>query len=806
MNAEKFDHQAIEKKWAERWIAEKTFEPDIEHAEKPYYNLMMFPYPSAEGLHVGNVFAFVGSDLHARFMRAQGYDVFEPMGFDAFGIHSENFAISINTHPGRLIPDNIRNFTHQLKRTGNMYDWSHAVETTDPAYYKWTQWIFIQLFKAGLAYQKEAPVTWCPSCNTVLAAEQAEDGACERCGTLVEQRNMRQWFFKITAYAQQLLDNLAGIDWSEKTKSAQRRWIGRSEGAEVDFPLAAYAEKLRVFTTRPDTLWGATYMVLAPEHALVEAITTPDRQQAVQDYILEAGRKTAIEREDATREKTGVFTGAYAINPVNEKQIPIWVSDYVLMTYGTGAIMAVPAHDTRDFEFATEFDLPIVRVISAGDDDTEMIEAYSGEGIMVNSGPFNGTSSTESKVKVIDWLEEKGIGERQINFRLRDWCISRQRYWGPPIPMIHCKACGVVPVPEDQLPVVLPYIEDFKPDGSGKSPLARDESFLHTTCPECGGPAMRETDVNDNFLDSAWYFFRYPSADRDDMVFDPDLTEKWLPVDMYIGGNEHAVLHLMYTRFITMALHDMGLISFSEPFKIFKAHGLLIKDGSKMSKSKGNVINPDEYLDNYGADTFRTYLMFLGPYQEGGDFRDAGITGVRRFYDRMWRYTRQTTFSDEPATNLGLLALLHGKTKEVTNDLAALQYNTAIARLMELLNGLQNQETHHREAIRQLLQLAGPFAPFITQELWVQSGGEGMICDAPWPIYDESLIVFETVEYVIQINGKVRDRMELPTDTAQPDVEAAAFARERVQQWTNNKNIIKKIFIPNRLLNIVVKG
>jgi leucyl-tRNA synthetase len=425
---------------------------------------------------------------------------------------------------------------------------------------------------------------------------------------------------------------------------------------------------------------------------------------------------------------------------------------------------------------------------------------------MVNSSPFNGTSSTEANPKVINWLEEKGIGERKINFRLRDWCISRQRYWGPPIPMIHCEACGVVPVPEEQLPVVLPYIEDFKPDGSGKSPLARDESFLHTTCPECGGPAMRETDVNDNFLDSAWYFFRYPSANRDDMVFDSDLTEKWLPVDMYIGGNEHAVLHLMYTRFITMALHDMGLISFSEPFKIFKAHGLLIKDGSKMSKSKGNVINPDEYLDNYGADTFRTYLMFLGPYQEGGDFRDAGITGVRRFYDRLWRYTRQGAFSDAPATNPDLLALLHGKTKEVTNDLAALQYNTAIARLMELLNGLQNQETHHREAIRRLLQLAGPFAPFITQELWAQSGGEGMICDAPWPIYDESLIVFETVEYVIQINGKVRDRMELPTDTAQPDVEAAAFARERVQQWTNNKNIIKKIFIPNRLLNIVVKG
>lgn len=806
MNTDRYDHKAIEKKWTETWIEQKTFESDMEKAEKPYYNLMMFPYPSAEGLHVGNVFAFVGSDIHARFMRGQGYDVFEPMGFDAFGIHSENFAISINTHPGKLIPDNIRNFTHQLQRIGNMFDWSHAVSTTDPKFYKWTQWIFIQLYKAGLAYQKEAPVTWCPSCNTVLAAEQAEDGACERCGTLIEQRNMRQWFFKITDYAQPLLDNLDWIDWSEKTTSAQRRWIGRSEGAEVDFPLADHDEKLRVFTTRPDTLWGATYMVLAPEHSLIEAITTADQKSAVDNYILETGRKTAIEREDATREKTGVFTGAYAVNPVNEEKIPIWISDYVLMTYGTGAIMAVPAHDTRDFEFATEFDLPIVRVISAGDENGDLSEPYIGEGTMINSGPFDGTPSADAKARVIDWLEEKGIGERQINYRLRDWCISRQRYWGPPIPMIHCDACGVVPVPEEDLPVVLPYIEDFKPDGSGKSPLARDESFLNTTCPSCGGSAIRETDVNDNFLDSAWYFFRYPSADRDDIVFDPELTEKWLPVDMYIGGNEHAVLHLMYTRFITMALHDMGLVSFSEPFKIFKAHGLLIKDGSKMSKSKGNVINPDEYLENYGADTFRTYLMFLGPYQEGGDFRDAGISGVKRFYDRLWRYAVQTDFSDDPVTDAGLLALMHDKTKHVTNDLAALQYNTAIARLMELLNGLQNHETHHREALLRLLQLAGPFAPYMTQELWRLSGKDGMICDAPWPSYDESLIVSETVEYVVQINGKVRDRVELPPDTPQPDVEAAVFASERVQQWTDGKEIIKKIFIPNKLFNIVVKG
>jgi leucyl-tRNA synthetase len=802
---EKYDHRAIETKWVRRWAETGAFETDLRGAEKPYYNLMMFPYPSAEGLHVGNVFAFVGSDIHGRYMRARGHDVFEPMGFDAFGIHSENFAIKINTHPAKLIPSNIRTFTEQLKRLGGLFDWSHQVSTTDPAYYRWTQWIFVQLYRAGLAYQKEAPVNWCPSCNTVLAAEQAEGGVCERCGTSVEQRAMRQWFFRITAYAQQLLDNLAWIDWSEITKNAQERWIGRSEGAEVDFPVVGHPDTLRVFTTRPDTLWGATYMVLAPEHPLVERVTTPDRQAAVQAYLQAAARKTDLEREDATREKTGVFTGGYAINPVNGERIPIWVSDYVLITYGTGAIMAVPAHDTRDFAFATAFRLPIVRVISPDGADGEVTEAYVGEGTMINSGPFNGMHSLAAKSKVTDWLEERRMGARKVNYRLRDWCISRQRYWGPPIPMIYCDRCGVVPVPEDQLPVVLPYIEDFKPDGSGKSPLARDPAFVATACPSCGGPGRRETDVNDNFLDSAWYFFRYPSADREEVVFDPALTEKWLPVDMYIGGNEHAVLHLMYTRFITMALKDMGLISFEEPFKRFRAHGLLIKDGAKMSKSKGNVVNPDEYLEEFGADTFRTYLMFLGPYQEGGDFRDAGINGVRRFYDRLWRYGTQTAFSDAPVTDRRLLALLHRKTKDVTQDLEALQYNTAIARLMELLNGLQDHASHHREAFRRLLQLASPFAPFIAQELWSRLGEEGLICDAPWPAWDETLIVEETIEYVVQVNGKVRDRLLLPPGTPQQEVEKAALVSERVHPWTQGHQVAKMIFVPNRLLNIVVR-
>ena len=813
MNGDKYDHGAVEARWIDRWETEGTYEVDLEAARKPYYNLMMFPYPSAEGMHVGNVFAYTGADIHGRYMRAKGHDVFEPMGFDAFGIHSENFALKINTHPGRLIPENIANFTRQFKRLGAMFDWRHEVQSTDPEYYRWTQWIFIQLFKAGLAYQKEAPVTWCPSCNTVLAAEQAEGGVCERCDAPVEQRNMRQWFFRITAYARQLLENLKTIDWSETTKTAQRRWIGRSEGAEVDFRLADRDEKLSVFTTRPDTLWGATYMVLAPEHPLVEVVTTEEQRSSVSGYVKESGRKTAIEREDVTREKTGVFTGGYAVNPVNDARIPIWISDYVLMTYGTGAIMAVPAHDGRDFEFARAFNLPIVQVISGSEDTTNaydgatsLEEAYTGEGTMINSGPFDGTHSTVGVSAVTDWLEERGVGKRQVNYRLRDWCISRQRYWGPPIPMIHCEDCGVVPVPEDQLPVILPHVEDFRPDGTGRSPLARDPSFLNTTCPDCGGPATRETDVNDNFLDSAWYFFRYPSSERGDVVFDPEMTERWLPVDMYVGGNEHAVLHLMYTRFITMALYDIGLVSFSEPFKKFRAHGTIIRSGAKMSKSRGNVVNPDEYLDKFGADAFRTYLMFLGPYQVGGDFQDAGINGVRRFYDRLWRYATGTAFSDAPVEDSELLALLHAKTRDVTGDIETFQYNTAIARLMELLNGLQNASAHHRDAVCTLLRLAAPFAPFISQELWTRLGRGGMICDAPWPEYDPSLIVSSTIEYVIQINGRVRDRLERPPGTPREEIEQAAFASERVRQWTDGKESVRNIFVPDKLLNIVVKG
>ncbi|HEX6748752.1 MAG TPA: leucine--tRNA ligase, partial [Longimicrobium sp.] len=593
----------VERAWQARWDEQgiNTWtDEQLRSAPKPFYNLMMFPYPSAEGLHVGNIYAFTGADIYGRFKRLQGFDVFEPIGFDAFGIHSENFALKQGVHPSELIPRNIERFTKQLRRVGFMYDWNHAVDTTDPKYYRWTQWVFLQLYKAGLAEKKEAPVNWCPSCNTVLANEQVIGGECERCGTPVEMRYLSQWFFKITDYAGRLLENLKWIDWSETTRKAQENWIGRSEGAELEFPIARqkvaedrhapaeiHPEKpvIRVFTTRPDTVFGATYMVLAPEHPLVERITTDAQREAVDAYRKQASAQDLVSRQKTDKTKTGVDTGARAVNPATGQEIPVWIADYVLMEYGTGAIMAVPGHDERDFEFATEFGLPIVRVVAGEGDDaqTPLAEAYVGPGRLVNSRQFDGMDVEESKRAVTEWLAGKGLAEARVNYRLHDWTISRQRYWGPPIPILYCDQCGTVPVPEDQLPVLLPPIEDFKPDASGVSPLARHEEWYITECPSCGGKARRETDVSDTFLDSAWYFLRYPSAKRDDVPFDPAITKHWLPVNSYIGGNEHAVLHLLYSRFITMALKDFGLIDFEEPFTKFRAHGLIIKDGAKMS-------------------------------------------------------------------------------------------------------------------------------------------------------------------------------------------------------------------------------
>ena len=805
-----YNPKAIEEKWQARWAERGTnsFTKDqLRDAGRPFYNLMMFPYPSAEGLHVGNMYAFTGADIYERFKRLQGENVFEPIGFDAFGIHSENFALKVGMHPMELIPRNVANFTRQMRRIGAMYDWNHTVDTTDPAYYKWTQWIFLQLHKAGLAEKKEAPVNWCPSCHTVLANEQVIAGACERCGTPVEQRILSQWFFKITAYAERLLNNLSWIDWSESTKKAQENWIGRSDGAELRFPVAGDVV-IPVFTTRPDTVFGATFMVLAPEHALVDVITQPEQRRAVSDYRERVGAMDLVTRKKTDKEKTGVFTGAFARNPATGKDIPIWIADYVLMEYGTGAIMAVPGHDERDFEFATKFELQIPRVIAGPGDraHTPLGEAYVGPGTLVNSGQFDGMPWPDAKRAVTEWLAAQGHAEPRVNYRLHDWCISRQRYWGPPIPIIYCEKCGIVPVPENQLPVVLPQIDNYKPDESGTSPLARVEAWYRVPCPECGGSARRETDVSDTFLDSAWYFLRYPSTDSDDVAFDRALTKKWLPVDIYIGGEEHAVLHLLYSRFITMVLKDVGLLDFEEPYLSFRKHGLLIKEGSKMSKSRGNVVIPDQYIQQWGADAFRTYLMFLGPYQEGGDFRDQGLQGPYGFLNRLWEtIVPVDELGNEPASG-ALEQKLHATIKKVTDDVATLQYNTAIAALMEYLNMVrQGGRAANRAEVEPLVPLVAPFAPHLAEELWQLLGHDGGIFEGGhWPGYDPAKTMADTVEFIVQVNGKVRSRMAMPRGISEADARASALADENVRRYVDGAQVRKVVFVPDRLINLVL--
>jgi len=826
---EGYDPAVVEEKWQRRWEEQRTnafTDQDLLEAERPFYNLMMFPYPSAEGLHVGNMYAFTGADIYGRFRRLQGDDVFEPIGFDAFGIHSENFALKVGVHPMELIPANIRNFTRQLRRIGAMYDWDHVVDTTDPSYYRWTQWLFLKLYEAGLAEKKEAPVNWCPGCHTVLANEQVIAGECERCGTTVEQRVLSQWFFRITKYAQRLLDNLSWIDWSDTTKKAQENWIGRSEGAELVFPLARrriaedrhepaqlHAEHpaIRVFTTRPDTVFGATFMVLAPEHPAVDRITSPEQREAVEAYRARMASLDLVSRKKGDKEKTGVFTGGYCVNPATGDEIPVWIADYVLMEYGTGAIMAVPAHDERDFEFATTFDLPIRRVIApAGSDPAEPVsEPYVDDGVLVNSGQFDGMDSASAKRAITSWLAERKLGEPRVTYRLHDWCISRQRYWGPPIPIIYCDSCGTVPVPESDLPVVLPFVENYKPDESGVSPLARVESWYRVPCPKCGEIARRETDVSDTFLDSAWYFLRYPSANRDDVAFDPELTRKWLPVHMYIGGEEHAVLHLLYSRFVTMALHDIGLLGFEEPFATFRKHGLVIKEGAKMSKSRGNVVVPDEYIQKWGADAFRTYLMFLGPYQEGGDFRDQGLQGPYGFLHRVWEsIVPVDRLGDEPVSG-ALERKLHATIRKVTEDIAGLRYNTAIAAMMEYLNAVREGGRRiNRGEVEPLVVLLAPFAPHLAEELWHRLGHETSLfargTGGVWPTYDPAKTATESVELVVQVNGKVRARLAVPRGLDEATARDAALADENVQRYVDGATVRKVIYIPDRIINLVI--
>jgi leucyl-tRNA synthetase len=729
--------------------------------------------------------------------------VFEPIGFDAFGIHSENYALAVGTHPARLIPQNIETFRRQLRRFGGMFDWRHELSTTDPRYYRWTQWIFLQLFRAGIAFRKKAAVNWCPKDMSVVANEQVINGFCERHpDTKVEQRFLEQWFFAITRYAERLLKNLDRLDWSSSTAVLQRNWIGRSEGAELIIETPA-GPKIPVFTTRPDTVFGATALVLAPEHPSVDQLIAEEQRRAVNAYRREVQGKDLVSRRVGDKTKTGVFLGSYARNPATGEAIPVWIADFVLMDYGTGAIMTVPAHDRRDFEFATQFGLPIREVVHTG----EPLPSETEDGVLVNSGQFDGLSCRDAKPRIVAWLQSKELATPKVQYRLHDWCISRQRYWGPPIPIIYCDRCGPVGVPERDLPVELPFIEDFRPDASGVSPLARHKEWYYVACPQCGAQGRRETDVSDTFLDSAWYFLRYPSTEFDDRPWDPQRTKTWLPVTTYIGGNEHAVLHLLYSRFVTMALQELGHVTFDEPFPKLRAHGLIIKDGAKMSKSRGNVVIPDAYIQRWGADTFRMYLMFLGPFQEGGDFRETGIVGIRRFLDKVW-VTAHEAAARTPGVGSSLPQAverkLHQTIRKVTADTESLDYNTAIAAMMEYINLVREQGAGSREAVEPLLIMLAPYAPHLAEALWAVLGHDRTIFAASWPSHDPALASAGDVEVVVQVNGKVRGRVTVSPGATEAQVVALAMKDESVRKFVNGKPVRKTVYVQDRLLNLVV--
>jgi len=814
---ERYEPQIIEPKWQKVWEETGIYLNVQEDPTKPkWYHLVMFPYPSGN-LHIGHWFSYAPADAAARYKRMRGYNVLFPFGFDAFGLPAENAAIKHGIHPRVWTMQNIAHMKKQLRSMGAMFDWSKEIITCLPEYYRWNQWFFLQFYKRGLAYRAKAPVWWCPTCQTVLANEQVIDGRCERCSTEVYRRDLEQWFLRITAYAEELL-NFDGIEWPERVITMQRNWIGRSEGARIVFR-SEQGDPIEVFTTRPDTLWGATFMVLAPEHPLVEKLTAPERRAEVEAYIDQARRRSDIERTSTEREKTGVFIGAYAINPANGQRIPIWIADYVLLHYGTGAIMAVPAHDQRDFEFARQFGLPIVVVIQPPDrtlDPATMDEAYDGDGVMVNSGPFDGTPTAggEAIRKVIDWLEEQGIGRREVTYRLRDWLISRQRYWGTPIPILYCDRCGIVPVPEDQLPVLLPEDAEFMP--TGQSPLITHEAFVNTSCPQCGGPARRETDTMDTFVDSSWYWYRYLSPHESDRPFDPEKVAFWTPVDQYTGGIEHAILHLLYSRFWTKALADLGLVNHREPFLRLFNHGVILgEDGEKMSKSRGNVVDPDDLVARLGADTVRLYLMFIGPWSQGGPWSSRGVAGVQRFLQRVWSLVNETLdvpvdLEDDDRAR-ALRRLVHRTIKQVTDDFETFSFNTAIARMMELVNELARlRETPvvrmpvWREALETLVLLLAPGAPHIAEELWERLGKPYSVHLQAWPNYDPALAAEETVELVVQVNGRVRDRLVVPVDISEDEAVARARATERVQSYLAGKRIERVIYVPGRLVNFVV--
>ena len=810
-----YDFKRLEPKWRRVWEESGAHRVDDDSSEPKYYCLDMFPYPSGEGLHVGHWRGYVLSDVWSRYKKLQGCNVLHPMGWDAFGLPAENDAILRGVHPKVNTARNIANMKRQLKEIGAMYDWSREINSSSPDYYRWTQWIFLQMYKRGLAYRAMTPINWCPSCKTGLANEEVVGGLCERCGSEVGKRDLMQWMLKITAYADRLLYDLDTLDWPEKVKTMQANWIGRSEGAEATFtalsPDGQERYELPIFTTRPDTLFGATYMVLAPEHPLVPKLTSEEKREQAAVYVEQAQKTSEIDRTSEVREKTGIFLGSYAINPVNEERIPIWISDYVLLSYGTGAIMAVPAHDQRDFEFATALGLPIVEVVRGEgrkiDASGKLTEAYLGSGVMVNSVRFDGMDSQEGKEKIVAWLAEKELAKKTVNYKLRDWIFSRQRYWGEPIPIVYCSDCGEIPVSEEDLPVLLPEVDQYEPTGTGESPLAALLEFVNTTCPKCGGAAKRETDTMPQWAGSCWYFLRYPSPTEDQVPFNRQMVQNWLPVSMYVGGVEHAILHLLYSRFFTKVLYDLGWISFDEPFMRLFNQGMITRHGAKMSKSKGNAISADHLVEQYGTDTVRLYELFVGPSEMDSEWSDRGIEGIHRFLNRVWNLVL-ANLNGGHRPDREMLRQRHALIKAVTEGIESFRFNTTISRFMEFVNYAYSPEGGKgridRESVEVLEILLGPFAPHIAEELWAMGGHETSVFEEQWPEYDEALVRTEEVTIVVQVNGKVRARIQVPTDISDEEAKERALREPNVQRYLPPEGPTKVIVVPKKLVSVVV--
>ncbi|MEK6269033.1 MAG: leucine--tRNA ligase [Planococcus sp. (in: firmicutes)] len=800
-----FKHKLVEKKWQKYWQDNKTFKMVDDPSKPKFYALDMFPYPSGAGLHVGHPEGYTATDILSRVKRMQGYNVLHPMGWDAFGLPAEQYALDTGNDPAEFTAKNIETFKRQIQELGFSYDWDREISTTDPSYYKWTQWIFIQLYNKGLAYVDEVAVNWCPALGTVLANEEVIDGKSERGGHPVERRPMRQWVLRITNYADRLLEDLNDLDWPESLKDMQRNWIGKSEGAELEFQVADTEHSFRAFTTRPDTIFGATYAVLAPEHKLVAAITTAEQKQAVEKYIDDVKTKSDLERTDLAKDKSGVFTGAYATNPASGEKMPVWIADYVLATYGTGAIMAVPAHDERDYEFAKQFDLPIVEVVSGGNIEEE---AYAGDGELINSDFLNGLNKKEAIEKAIDWLVDKKVGEKKITYRLRDWLFSRQRYWGEPIPIIHWEDGTMTPVEEKDLPLMLPVTTDIKPSGTGESPLANITDWVNVVHPETGMKGRRETNTMPQWAGSCWYYLRFIDPTNDEMLADPELLKRWLPVDVYIGGAEHAVLHLLYARFWHKVLYDIGVVSTKEPFQKLFNQGMILGEGNeKMSKSKGNVVNPDQIIESHGADTLRMYEMFMGPLEASIAWSTNGLDGSRRFLDRIWRLLmdeEQLSAKITDSNDGKLEKVYHQTVKKVTDDFEGLRFNTAISQMMVFINEGYKVDSIPKEYVEGFVKLLSPIAPHVAEELWEKLGHEGSVTYENWPQYDESKMIDDVIQVVVQVNGKVKTKLAIAKDSTKEELEAAALADDNVQKVTNGKQIRKVIVIPGKLVNIVV--